>query len=308
MRLGNELKIGITIVVAVLVGFVGFRIMQDAPIFRLGTVYYVDYAKVDGLSVGTSVLVSGIKIGSVQSLQLMPSDSVRVTLSLNIPEGLPEGSIAVIRSVDLLGSKGIDIQRGTGSPIPYGGQLEGHFDEGLFSEIAERGEEITDNVSASTVRLNNILGEVESMLRDGMRADLESGVGNLERATRQADELIAESRRDIAASLQSLNTMLANLETLTSEEKGEIQRTVANLEATSEELLEMSGSLKTVSAELAEILQKVNQGEGTIGKMINDPTLYNNLDTLTVNLNNLIKDINENPRHFLRHLRLIDVF
>lgn len=282
--------------------------MKDAPIFRLGTVYYVDYAKVDGLSVGTSVLVSGIKIGSVQSLRLMPSDSVRVALSLNIPQGLPEGSVAVIRSVDLLGSKGIEIRRGSGSAIPYGGFLQGEFDEGLFSELSERGEEITDNVTASTERLSSILSEVEGMLRDGMRADLESGVGNLERATRQADELIAESRRDIAASLENLNDLLANLEALTSEERGEIQRTIANLEVASEDLREMSGSLKTVSAELSEILQKVNQGEGTIGKMINDPSLYNNLDTLTVNLNNLIKDINENPRHFLRHLRLIDVF
>lgn len=308
MRLGNELKIGITIVVAVLVGFVGFRVMKDAPIFRLGTVYYVDYAKVDGLSVGTSVLVSGIKIGSVQRLQLMPNDSVRVTLSLNIPQGLPEGSQAVIRSVDILGSKGIEILRGTGAPIPYGGFLTGYFDEGIFGELAERGGEITDNVSASTERLNTILAEVESMLREGMRADIESGVGNLERATRQADELIAESRRDIASSLENLNALLANLENLTSEERGEIQRTIANLEATSEELREMSGSLKTVSAELADILQKVNQGEGTIGRMINDPSLYNNLDSLTVNLNNLVRDINENPRHFLRHLRLIDVF
>lgn len=308
MRLGNELKIGITIVVAVLVGFAGFRIMKDSPIFRLGTVYYVNYEKVDGLSVGTSVLVSGIKIGSVQQLQLLPSDSVRVMLNLTIPEGLPGGSMAVIRSIDLLGSKAIEIQRGLGDPIAYGGELEGSFDEGMFGDLAERGEEISSNVSASTQSLNSILSEVESMLREGLRADIEAGTGNLERATREAGDLIAESREDIASSLDNLNQMLANLEDLTSEERGEIQRTIANLEATSEELKNMSESLTTVSAQLAEILEKINNGEGTLGKLVNDPQLYNNLDSLSVNLNTLVKDLNENPRHFLRHLRLIDVF
>lgn len=309
MRLGNELKIGITVVLAIVVGFVGFRVMKDAPIFRMGTVYYVEYAKVDGLSIGTTVLVSGIKIGSVQKLELMPSDSVRVTINLNVPYGLPEGSSAIITSVDLLGSKAIEIERGNSSEmIPYGGFIHGIYDEGMFAELADTGSEISTNITESTVRVNSLLSEIEAMFKEGGRADIEGTLGNLQRTTGQVDELISETRSDIAKSLESLESMLSNLEELTSEERGEIQRTIKNLEATSVELQEMSVSLKDVSANLAQIMQKINDGEGTLGKLVNDPSLYNNLDTLTVNVNRLVQDINENPRHFLRHIRLVDVF
>lgn len=309
MRLGNELKIGITVVLAIVVGFVGFRVMKDAPIFRMGTVYYVEYAKVDGLSIGTTVLVSGIKIGSVQKLELMPSDSVRVTINLNVPDGLPEGSSAIITSVDLLGSKAIEIERGNSSEmIPYGGFIHGIYDEGMFAELADTGSEISTNITESTVRVNSLLSEIEAMFKEGGRADIEGTLGNLQRTTGQVDELISETRSDIAKSLESLESMLSNLEELTSEERGEIQRTIKNLEVTSVELQEMSVSLKDVSANLAQIMQKINDGEGTLGKLVNDSSLYNNLDTLTLNVNRLVQDINENPRHFLRHIRLVDVF
>lgn len=309
VRLGNELKIGITIVLAVLIGFIGFRVMKDAPIFRFGTVYYADYNRVDGLSVGTSVLLSGIKIGSVQQLQLIDGDSVRVTLSLNIRDGLPKGSVAVIRSVDLLGSKGIEIRRGGGNEmIPYGGKLEGLYDDGMFAELADAGSGIAENVKASTGKLNTLLSEIQTILEEGGRENISSTLGNLERTTVQVEALITESRSDITTSLDHLRGMLANLEELTSEERGELQRIIANLESASDELQTMSVSLTEVSANLADITRKINEGEGTLGRMVNDPSLYENLDSLSVNLNRMVQELNENPRHFLRHIRLIDIF
>jgi hypothetical protein len=70
----------------------------------------------------------------------------------------------------------------------------------------------------------------------------------------------------------------------------------------------MSVSLNEMSRNMGEIVRKINEGEGTMGLLVNDPSLYQNLDSLSVNLNNLVKNLNDNPRHFMRHLRLVDVF
>jgi ABC-type transporter Mla subunit MlaD len=309
LRLGNEFKIGLTIVLAVLVGFVGFRIMKDAPIFRLGTVYYVDYNRVDGLSTGTSVVLSGIKIGSVQQLTLLPSDSVRVAINISMPGGLPHGSVAFIRSVDILGSKAVVVERGRGpDAVPYGGFLRGIFDEGIMGDLVESGSEITANVNQSTNRINTLLGEVESMLAEGGRTDIEATLSNLRQATGQTELLISETRAEIKQTMSGLHEILGNINELTSDERGEIQRTLANLEQLTTDLQEMSASLIQVTGSLESITRKIDEGEGTLGQLVNNPSLYHNLDSLSANVNRLVAELNENPRHYLRHLRLVRIF
>jgi phospholipid/cholesterol/gamma-HCH transport system substrate-binding protein len=309
VRIGNELKIGITIVVAVLIGFIGFRVMKDVPIFRQGNILNAVYDRVDGLSVGTPVIISGIKVGSVQQMLLQRNDSVRVVLNINMLDGVPVGSIAYIRAVDILGSKAIVIERGaSASFIPHDGQIKGVFDEGLMGEITESGGEIAANITQSTEKINSLLEQMEILIRDGGRENISSTLENLNSTSTQIDQLVSETNADIKASVSSLKSMLENLDELTSEERGDLQRMIKNLESTSVEFEEMSKTLKDVTTDLADIMQKINNGEGTLGKLVNDPSLYNNLDSMTVGINKFLHDFNDNPRHFLRHLRLIDVF
>lgn len=83
---------------------------------------------------------------------------------------------------------------------------------------------------------------------------------------------------------------------------------IGNLEAASAKLDTLSGSLNKTNLTLNEVLTKINNGEGTLGKMVNDPSLYNNIDSLSVNLNALIKNINDNPGEYLKHMRLVEIF
>ena len=309
MRIGNEIKIGLTVVLAVIIGFIGFRVMKDVPIFRQGTVLFANYGKVDGLSVGTPVLISGIKVGSVQRLTLLPNDSVQVSLNINMIDGLPTGSVAYIRSIDILGSKAVIIERGTGSNfIPYGEQIAGVFDEGIMGDLASKGSDISTNVTESTIKINDLLGEFQSLLRDGGKDDISSTLSNLNVATAEIEALVKGTSEDVKTSVESMKNLLANLEDLTSEERGELQRMIKNLESTTTELEVISKNLNATSKDLAEIMEKINNGEGTLGLLVNDSSMYHNLDSLTVNINELVRNLNENPRHYLRHLRLVSLF
>lgn len=310
MKLSNELKIGLTVVVAVLIGFIGFRIMKDVPLFRQGNIVYTTYERVDGLSVGTPVTLRGIKIGSVQSLTLLPTDSVQVALNINFADGaIPEGSIAYIRSVDLLGTKGIEIVRGTGTAlIGHLDSIEGVYDQGLMGELAAQGTKISQNVNSSTESLSVVLDEVKMLMQQGGRENVGQTLSNLNSTSAQVDELIRETNEDLKQSIESLKNTLQNVENLTSDEQENIKNMLANLEASSNELESISVNLNSITGDLAQIMRKINEGEGTLGLMVNDPNLYNNLDSLTANMNVLIEQLNENPRHYLRHLKLVRIF
>lgn len=310
MKLSNELKIGLTVVVAVLIGFIGFRIMKDVPLFRQGNIIYTTYERVDGLSVGTPVTLRGIKIGSVQSLTLLPTDSVLVALNINFADGgIPEGSIAYVRSVDLLGTKGIEIERGSGTGlIGHLESMQGVYDKGLMGELAAQGTKISQNVNSSTENLSVVLEEVKMLMQQGGRENVSQTLNNLNSTSAQVDALIRETNEDLKQSIESLKNTLQNVENLTSDEQENIKNMLANLEASSNELESISVNLNSITGDLAQIMRKINDGEGTLGLMVNDPNLYNNLDSLTANMNVLIEQLNENPRHYLRHLKLVRIF
>jgi ABC-type transporter Mla subunit MlaD len=107
--------------------------------------------------------------------------------------------------------------------------------------------------------------------------------------------------------MEAKNTM-QNLDDISSENKEKLNSMITNLEATSAELETLSAGLNETNLTLNEVLTKINNGEGTLGKMVNDPSLYNNIDSLSVNINQLIKSINEDPGKYLKHMRLIEVF
>jgi phospholipid/cholesterol/gamma-HCH transport system substrate-binding protein len=306
--IANELKIGLTVFVAIIVGIIGYRFMLDTPLFRQSMQFYTIVERVDGIGPGTFVYTRGINVGSVRRMDLMANDSVMVFFSANVDGGVPVGSVAYIRSVDLL-EKAIVLEKGT-SPetIPQGGFIEGVFDEGVMGHLRDLSEDAGSNVVQSTERLNRILGEVDRVMIEGGSEDLENILDNLNATTSQVNLLLARSSREIESTISHLNNIMANVDTLSTDQKGRIDSLITNLESVSADLDEMTSELNSFSKELNEMMRKINEGEGSLGKLINDPSLYNNLDSLSYQLTRMVKELNDNPRHFLKHIRLVDLF
>ena len=306
--ISNELKIGLTVFVAIIVGIIGYRFMLDTPLFRQSMQFYTIVERVDGIGAGTFVYTRGINVGSVQSLELLANDSVMVFFSANVEGGVPVGSIAYIRSVDLL-EKAIVLEKANSQEtIPLGGFIRGVYDEGVMGHLRDLSEDAGSNVVESTERLNRILGEVDRVMVDGGSEDLDLILGNLNATTSQVNLLLARSSSEVESTISHLNNIMANVDSLSTGQKGRIDSLLTNLESVSADLDEMTGELNSFSKELNEMIRKINEGEGSLGKLINDPSLYNNLDSLSYQLGRMAKDLNDNPRHFLRHLRLVDIF
>ncbi|MFN2372539.1 MAG: MlaD family protein [Cyclonatronaceae bacterium] len=306
--ISNELKIGLTVFVAIIVGIIGYRFMLDTPLFRQSMQFYTIVERVDGIGAGTFVYTRGINVGSVSRMELMANDSVMVFFSANVDGGVPIGSIAYIRSVDLL-EKAIVVEKGTSAEtIPQGGFIQGVFDEGVMGHLRDLSDEAGSNVVESTERLNRILGEVDRVMLEGGSEDFELILGNLNATTSQVNLLLARSSREIESTISHLNNIMANVDTLSTGQKVRIDSLLTNLESVSADLDEMTGELNTFSKELNDMMRKINEGEGSLGKLINDPSLYNNLDSLSYQLSRMVRELNDNPRHFFKHLRLVDIF
>ncbi|MBO6584988.1 MAG: MCE family protein [Gracilimonas sp.] len=308
-KVSNELKIGITVVVAIIVAFIGYRVMKDIPLFRTSTTIYTKFDQVYGLIPGNVVNVKGFKIGSVKQMELLISDSTLVTM--NIEEGyqIPKGSIAVLKSSGVLGGKFIEIKKSDSTEmVPHQGSIEGVFEQGMMDTFAEEGAKLSNDISASIRGVEKLVTSLNETLDDENKENITGIIRNLQSSTGSLNQLIQSKQSDLDAMITSAKQTMQNMDDLSSENKDKLNSLITNLEATSVELETLSSGLNETNLTLNEVLTKINNGEGTLGKMVNDPSLYNNVDSLSFNLNRLIKNMNDEPGKYLKHMRLIEVF
>lgn len=308
-NMSNELKIGITVVVALLLAFVGFRIMKDIPLFRTSTSIYTTFDRVYGLSSGNSVNVKGYKIGTVKRMQLLPSDSTLVELSIEEDFYIPAGSVALLRSGGILGGKFIEIIKNDSTLIVSdGGHIPGHFEEGMMESFADEGAKLGEDISSTIEGVEELTTNLNETLTEENKDNVAGILSNLEATTQSLNQLLKNKQQDLDSMIGSAKSTLENLDDLSSENKEKLASMINNLEATSTELESLSKELNETSSSLNQVIKKINEGEGSLGLMINDPSLYNNLDSLSKNLNTLIKNIEENPGRYLKHMRLVEIF
>ena len=305
----NEVKVALTIFLSVIVAVLGYRFMTETPLFSQAYELQAHFNRVDGISRGSSVLMQGVKIGTVRQVEFLDnSDSLRVLMSFNTTRMIPEGSTAFIRSFQIV-DKAIEIERsGSSVMLPSGGRLQGIYDEGIMGTVREIGETAGPEIQNTTERLSSVLTQVDEMLLGGSRSDIEQSLSSLNASLRAVERLLAENSENIGETVAHLRSTAASIDTLTSSEQERLQQIIANLEEASGRFASLSGEMEGVSRDLTDIMRKINEGDGSLGLLINDASLYNNLDSLSYNLNALIRNLNENPRHFLKHVRLIDIF
>jgi ABC-type transporter Mla subunit MlaD len=309
-KISNEVKIGITVVIAIVLAYLGFRVMRDVPLFSTSKVLYTKFDDVTGLLPGNIVVIKGYKIGSVKEMRfLQVEDSTLVTLNINEEIQIPVGSIATIISPGPIGAKYVEIRKSDADEyLQNGDYIDGVFGSGILEEIAEKGGELTDDVISTIKNLDTLLVGVNNTLDKDSQANIRSSIANISKSTDALNSVINRSQDDITQMIESVNRVISDLDTLSGENRENLDSIIHNLESTSAELEKLSTELNATTLTLNEILDKINSGEGTLGKMVSDPSLYNNLDSLSYNLSRLVRNIDENPRKYLRHLNLVNVF
>lgn len=308
-KLSNEAKVAITITAALIVAFIGFRVMNDVPIFRQAQQVTTYFDKVDGLSTGSNVYLKGVKVGSVKRIELISKDSVKVTLNFNLGVEIPKNSVARLESSGLLDDKAILLEPGDSSEnVEYGDTIKGVYSGGMMETLKDEGQKLSDDVSQSFEKLNALLEKLNTVMSDDNRSNIDGILVDLKSTTDEISVLMKNKRGELESSIDHANNFLANIDTVSTNNKARIDSVLVGLDKSLKRVERLSGELEQTGSKLNEILTKVNNGDGTLGELVNNPSLYHNLDSLSAEMNQLIKNINEDPRKYLKHMRLIEVF
>lgn len=309
MNLSNEVKVGITVFLAVVVAIIGFRFMRDVPLFGSSLKISSTFEKADGISTGSLVYVKGVRIGSVNSVGLNPENNVRVGMSIDTDIRIPTDSKASLTSLGIVEGKSIVIELGNASEfVETGDTIVGDYAQTIMETLGQQGEQLGSDVSNSINELNQFLRQLNETVDDETRVKLDETLNNLVNASNRVATLLEQKQGDIDQAIESGSRVISQLDTLTTENRPKVDSLMTSIQENVDQLSVVREELEMATGSLNSILDKLNAGEGTMGKLINDSSVYDNLDSLTIELNRLVKGINEDPGRYLKHMSVIEVF
>ncbi|MEJ7557896.1 MAG: MlaD family protein [Pedobacter sp.] len=304
MKIANETKVGILAAFSIALLIIGYNFLKGNAIFSSETVLYAKYSHVDGLGVSKPVLINGFQIGRVDKLQLQPDGSIVATLKIKGKYEIPRNSIAKLESTDLLGGKAIVMALGTGIDFAQDGDtLNANVAKGLLETV----EPVQKKAEVIIAKMDSILTSVNTILNPNFQKNVDksfnsiaSTLASLEATSKKVDNLVGSEGSRISSILsnveaisnnlkqnnQKINAILNNINTITD------QVAAANFKQT------IDNANKAV-ADLQSIVVKVNSGQGTLGMLVNDTKMYDNLNNASKNLDNLIIDLKENPKRYV---------
>lgn len=301
MKISNETKVGALTAIAITLLILGFNFLKGKPIFEKSFKVYTVFHTVEGLSVSNSVMINGLQVGKVYQMQETDKNlsGILVTLNLSKRINIPKNSIARI-SGSLLGNTTLDIELGDAdSFIKNGDTLATNATQGLLDQVKGSLDPAMAKINTSLQTLDSVLKLIGNVFDPRTQNNFQSIFANLAVSTAHLNSLLNTQTGALAQTLSNASAFTGNLK----KNNDTITQIFANLNATTGKLanLELQQTLTKLDAavtELSTTLNKVNNNDGTLGLLMNDKKLYNNLNSTANSLNVLLQDFRIHPRRY----------
>lgn len=317
LKINAPTKIGILIFVAVSIFIWGLNYLKGIDIFKKENDYYIVYDKVDGLVSSSPVLINGLRIGQVKSIDFHEDRSGRLVVKISSEEKykIPKYSVAKIYSLDLLGSRAIEIIFSDSTTYHITGDtLQSAIEESLAEQVSlqmlplkNKAEDLLGEMETAMQMIQKVFNEETIGNLQKSFGNIEQTVENLKSTSYMIDTLVATEREKLSKILTNVSSISTNLEsnndnlTLALKNIALITDSIAKSELKST----INNTNKAIQ-DVEQIMHKVNTGEGSLGLLINNDTLYYNLEDAAYNLNKLVEDLRINPKRYI-HFSLFDL-
>jgi phospholipid/cholesterol/gamma-HCH transport system substrate-binding protein len=311
VKLSKEFKIGVVVVCAIAAFIWGINFLKGTNIFSHKYYLYALYPKVDNLIPANPLLLNGYKIGQITDISLLrKGDDTKVLVKFLLTEDIqiPKKSIARAISADLLGSKAVEVIFSKEKEyVVSGDTLIAENEQGLkesfskqFAPIQAKAENLLGSVDSVMTVVNAILN---AKMRDNIDKSFESvkkAIISLEQTAYKLDDLIGSEKVKISSILSSLNQVAANI----SKNGARIDNIINNVSTMTDSLAKANLKEAVSSAdkslkELNVLLARINAGQGTLGKLAKNDSLYTNLNKSAEDLDKLLADLRLNPGRYV---------
>ncbi len=315
MKKKTYILIGILFTVAVVLFVWGINYLKGIDIFSTDQVFYVEYKNVSGLKVSNEVTINGFPVGQVRDITLKPDYSgVVVKFSVAGDYKIPDSSIAQIYSQDIMGTKAIKIIYSNSTHyLTTGDTLYGMIEKDLKDQVnaeimplKKKAEDLIASFDSAATIVQNIFNEKTRRNLKISFESLKNTIVSLEKTTFTFDTLLSGQKSKIVVFMDNLLSISQNLK----DNNDKINAIINNLNQVSDSLAK-ANFVKTIEetnqtlTAVNTIMDKINRGEGTVGQLVNNDTLYYKLEKSANDLDLLMKDIKENPKRYL-HFSIFD--
>ncbi|MBR5877370.1 MAG: MCE family protein [Alistipes sp.] len=296
----KEIKVGLFTLAVLLVGWGVVRVLKGSEIFSNSYTYYAYYTEVGGIQPASSVMISGVKVGTVTDVRLSenPADGVELVLTVEKKYRIPVDSKAEIFNDGLMGGKAVKILMGTSSEsTPDNGTIASKQSVDLMDMastelgvLLEKVKGIMDNLTVTLDGINTLMAQNTETITHIMN--------NVDGVTGNVNSMLAKEKQHLEQAFASLGEFSKTL----GDNAGEVDAMIDNMSKFSGQLADSNlvGEIEGVVTQLNGVLASVNDKEGSVGKLLGDSELYDNLASASNNLSVLLDDLKQNPSRYVQ--------
>jgi phospholipid/cholesterol/gamma-HCH transport system substrate-binding protein len=309
LKVSNETKVGILTVIAIALLVLGFNLLKGKSLFSSDKTIYAVYKQVNGLQPSNFVQVNGLKVGSVSDLNIMDHNAGRilVTLRINKDIQIPRNSVARITS-DLLGMKTVQIDFGNSNEhLNNKDTIYAAIDGSITDALKEQLSPLVKKLEVTLSAVDSVLLTVNAIFDTTTKGNLRSAVAHLNhtmnsfsRSANSLSGMMDPNKGNVHATFDNLASITENLKN----NNDKITAILSNAEKTTGALAngKLDSSLldlQSTVANLNDMMAKLNSTDGSLGLLMNDRQVYNNLQTSLGSLNKLLEDLRVNPKRYV---------
>ncbi|NCI46457.1 MlaD family protein [Sediminibacterium soli] len=309
MKISNETKVGALTAIAITLLILGFNFLKGKTLFKTGNIIYAPYANSKGLMVSNPVYVNGFQVGAVFDIENKDQNLSQIVVAIKLKGdyNIPRNSVASIKE-NPLGAPSITITLGDAKEfIKTGDTLLTTSSAGLMGDVMAKLGPVGDQITTTLHSLDSVLRNINTIFDPATKGNLQQVIANINRTTASLvvssaslQGMLNQQTGAIAQSMGNLSSFTKNL----SDNNQKISNSLASLEKATGNFsnADVAGTVDRLKASINSLngmLERLNSQDGSLGKLMNDKTLYNNLINTVRSANILLDDLRVHPKRYV---------